>query len=157
VNQIIPLGTKGGAGNLVIAEIKLIHINDDLFSQTGEIKQDKVDLVARLGGDWYCRVTKENLFRIVKPLTNMGIGIDALPERVRNSFVLSGNDLGQLANVVSLPTDEEAEEIMYDPDIKEILDSTIGDETTRTIALQTKARELLATGDVSAAWKVLLI
>lgn len=157
VSQIIPLGTEGGAGNLVIAEIKLIHINDDLFSQTGEVEQDKVDLVARLGGDWYCRITKENLFRLAKPLTNIGIGIDALPDTIRNSFILSGNDLGQLANVESLPADEEVEEIMFEADIREILDSTIGDETTRTIALQTKAKELLAAGNVTLAWKVLLI
>lgn len=157
VKQIIPLGNEAGAGNLVIAEIKLIHINEDILNEEGNIDQGKVDLVARLGGDWYCRVTKESLFKIAKPLSKLGIGVDALPEYVKNSFVLTGNDLGQLGNVESLPGEYEVEEMMLDSDIRDLLDSTIGDPNTRTMALHTKAKELLASGEVIKAWKVLLI
>lgn len=157
VNQIIPLGNDAGAGNLVIAEIKLIHINENILDEEGNIDQGKVDLVARLGGDWYCRVTKENLFKIAKPLANLGIGVDGLPTHIKNSFVLTGNDLGQLGNVKNLPNEEEVEAIMLDQDIRDLLDSTIGDSNTRTMALHTKAKELLANGEVFKAWKVLLI
>lgn len=157
VNQIIPLGKEAGAGNLVIAEIKLIHISEKILDGAGSIDQEKVDLVARLGGDWYCRVTKEGLFKIAKPLAKLGIGVDALPAHVKNSFVLSGNDLGQLGNVQCLPSETEVEEIMLDADIRDLLDSTIGDSTTREIALHSKAKEFLKMGDVVNAWKILLI
>ncbi|MDB5012521.1 MAG: Flavin reductase like domain protein [Daejeonella sp.] len=157
VKQIIPLGNEAGAGNLVIAEIKLIHINEDILNEDGNIDQEKVDLVARLGGDWYCRVTKESLFKIAKPLAKLGIGVDALPAHVKNSFILTGNDLGQLGNVESLPSEEEVEEMMLDSDIRDLLNNTIGDPNTRTIALHTKAKELLVNGEVITAWKVLLI
>lgn len=157
VKQIIPLGNDAGAGNLIIAEIKIIHISEHILNEEGNIDQEKIDLVARLGGDWYCRVTNENLFKIAKPLAKIGIGIDALPHFVKNSVVLTGNDLGQLGNVESLPSEEEVEELMLDSDIRDLIDSTIGDPHTRTIALHNKAKEFLALGDVAKAWKVLLI
>ncbi|WP_400260950.1 flavin reductase family protein [Sphingobacterium sp. SG20118] len=85
VNDVISLGKHGGAGNLVIAEVKRIHINEDLLDSNGKIDPHKMDLVARLGGDWYCRVTSDNLFKIAKPIDNagIGIGVDAFPKEVK--------------------------------------------------------------------------
>ncbi|MHC8947663.1 flavin reductase family protein [Sphingobacterium hungaricum] len=111
VNDVISLGKSGGSGNLVIAEVKRVHINEGILDDNGQIDPHKIDLVARLGGDWYCRVTKDNLFKIAKPsdFAGMGIGIDAFPEAVKNSNVLTGNNLGLLALVKTLPSDEEVE------------------------------------------------
>lgn len=103
VNKVIPLGDKGGAGNLVIAEIKLMHISESILDMNGKIDQLKTDFVARMGGDWYCRANGENTFKVPKPNTQIGIGIDALPEAIRHSKILTGNDLGQLGNLTQLP------------------------------------------------------
>jgi len=156
VRDVISLGENPGAGNLILAEIKLMHIQEDILDADGRIDQAKIDLVARLGGDWYCRVTADNLFKVAKPLTTLGIGVDALPSAIRNSKVLTGNNLGQLGNVEQLPTDEEIEALAIQPEIKEILDATIGDENTRTQQLHLKAKQLLDQGEVFTAWKVLL-
>lgn len=157
IRDVIHLGENAGAGNLILAEIKLIHIREDILDEEGKIDQAKIDLVARLGGDWYCRVTKDNLFKVAKPLTTLGIGVDALPSAIRNSKILTGNNLGQLGNVEVLPSDEEIESMKQDPEVKEILDATIGDPQTRQTHLQTKAKQLLDNGEVNAAWKILLI
>ena len=130
VRQVIPLGENAGAGNLVLAEIKLIHIREEILDGSGKIDQAKIDLVARLGGDWYCRVS-DNLFKVEKPVRTLGIGVDALPSAIRNSEFLSGNNLGQLGNVESLPTYEEIESFKSDPELRQILDTTIGDRTNR--------------------------
>ncbi|HTK20231.1 MAG TPA: hypothetical protein VL442_11975, partial [Mucilaginibacter sp.] len=151
------LGDGPGAGNLVIAEIKLIHINEKILDADGKIDQQKLELVARLGGDWYCRVSKDNLFKVAKPVRTMGIGVDSIPYAIRNSKVLTGNNLGQLGNVEILPTDEEAETYSQSPEIKEILDATIGDSQNREMQLHLKAKQLLDEGMVEEAWKVLLI
>ena len=157
VRDVIHLGDTPGAGNLILADVKLIHIRDEILDETGKIDQAKIDLVARLGGDWYCRVTPENLFRVAKPLTTLGIGVDALPYAVRNSAILSGNNLGQLGNVEHLPEDREIEDMKSDPAVRDILDATIGDQTTRTTLLHTLARGWLEEGRVADAWKLLLM
>jgi flavin reductase (DIM6/NTAB) family NADH-FMN oxidoreductase RutF len=157
VNEVKPLGDGPGAGNLIIAEIKLIHINEAVLNAEGQIDQAKLDLVARLGGDWYCRVTKDNLFRVTKPVRTMGIGVDAIPYAIRNSKVLTGNNLGQLGNVEGLPTDEQIEDYSQSPEIKDLLDATIGDSQTRELQLHLKAKQLLDDDRVDEAWKVLLI
>lgn len=157
VKQVIPLGDQPGAGNLVLAEIKLIHISDKVLDEQGKIDQAKMDLVARLGGDWYCRVTQDNLFQVAKPLATLGMGMDALPAAIRHSHVLSANNLAQLANVEQMPTSEDVESVKQFPAVKEILDATIGDANTREVHLQTYAKVLLDAGDVITAWKVLLV
>jgi len=157
VNDIISLGRTAGAGNLIIAEIKLMHINESVLDNDGKIDQLKMDHVARLGGDWYCRVTPENLFKVAKPVKTVGIGVDAIPFAVRNSKILTGNNLGQLGNVESLPTDEEIEAYAQRDEIKEILDGTIGDAQTRETQLHLKAKELLEAERVKEAWIVLLV
>ncbi len=103
VLEVKSLGENGGAGQLVICEVMCIHINDELLVEDKKIDQTKIEHVARLGGDWYCKVSAENLFKVAKPNTQLGIGIDALPQAIRDSKILSGNHLGQLANVDEMP------------------------------------------------------
>ncbi len=157
VTEVIPLGEKNGAGNLVLAEIKLIHIKEEILDSEGKIDQAKIDLVARLGGDWYCRVTPENLFKVAKPLTTLGIGVDALPLAVRKSVVLTGNDLGMLGNIENLPSAEEIDDMQWNANVKDILDATIGDPQQRERELHELARQFLAVGNVADALKVVLL
>jgi len=157
VNDIISLGNGPGAGNLIVAEIKLMHINEAVLDADGKIDQTKMDQVARLGGDWYCRVTKDNLFTVEKPNRHIGVGVDALPHHVRNSSVLTGNDLGKLGNLTTLPDDAAIELFAQSDGIKEILDATIGDSHTRELQLHLKAKTLLAEGRVEDAIRILLI
>lgn len=157
VTEVKQLGELPGAGNLVFAEIKRIHIKEEILDEAGKIDQQKLDLVARLGGDWYCRVTPENLFKVAKPLTTLGIGVDALPSGVRNSMVLTGNDLGMLGNVEHLPDADEVDEIRNHPAVKEILDATIGDATNRDRELHELAKIWLAEGKIYEALKIVLL
>lgn len=156
VREVISLGNEAGAGNLVLAEIKLIHIQEDILDDSGKIDQEKIDLVARLGGDWYCRVSPENLFKVEKPVRTLGIGVDSIPSAIRNSDILTGNNLGQLGNVEALPTDKEIEEFQFDSELRQILNATIGDNHTRARELHQYAKSLLEIGNVADAWKVLL-
>jgi flavin reductase (DIM6/NTAB) family NADH-FMN oxidoreductase RutF len=157
VKEVIHLGDNPGAGNLILAEVKLIHIREEVLDAEGKIDQAKIDLVARLGGDWYCRVTPESLFKVAKPLTTLGLGVDALPKAVRNSKVLTGNDLGVLGNIEQFPSDEEVDAAYTWPQVKEILDATIGDSGNRERELHELARQLLNEGKVNEALKVLLL
>jgi flavin reductase (DIM6/NTAB) family NADH-FMN oxidoreductase RutF len=108
VQQVIELGSDGGAGNLVVCKVLKLHIDETKLNEHGAIDQTKIDLVARMGGDWYCRANGNALFELVKPLTICGIGVDALPEHIRLSHQLSGNELGMLGNVEIMPTEEDS-------------------------------------------------
>lgn len=157
IREVISLGENPGAGNLVLAEIRLIHISEEILDESGKIDQAKIDLVARLGGDWYCRVTPENLFKVAKPLTTLGIGIDALPKGVRNSKVLTGNDLGILGNIEQLPSADDIDAAGQWPQVKEVWDATIGDAVNRERELHELARQFLREGKISEALKVVLL
>jgi flavin reductase (DIM6/NTAB) family NADH-FMN oxidoreductase RutF len=157
IREVIHLGENPGAGNLILAEVKLIHIKEEILDEDGKIDQAKIDLVARLGGDWYCRVTPENLFKVAKPLTTLGIGVDALPVAVRNSKVLTGNDLGMLGNIEHLPDADEIDAIQNNSEVKEIFDATIGDMNNRERELHELAREWLSKGNIIDALKVVLL
>jgi flavin reductase (DIM6/NTAB) family NADH-FMN oxidoreductase RutF len=155
VNQIVPLGTEGGAGNLVICEVKLIHVNTDVLNAVGKIDQQKIDLVARLGGDWYARAHGDALFEVPKPLTTLGMGVDALPDEFKNSKILTGNNLGMLGNTEILPDASDIE--VYKRMNKELLhahQTLIGDELIE--AKHKIAHDLLEKKEVESAWKVLL-
>ena len=157
VNEVISLGDQGGAGNLVICEIKMIHISEDILDDNGTIDPDKIKLVGRMGGNWYCKTTNESIFEVVKPIRNLGIGIDKIPQRIRNSYILSGNDLGMLGNIEALPSLEEVE--IYRKEnytINEILNFSGEDEEARE-GLHHRAKELLSQGKIESAWKTLLI
>ena len=153
VLEVKPLGTEGGAGNLVICEVLRMHIDDSLLDENKKIDQRKIHHIARLGGDWYCKVDETNLFTVPKPNTELGIGVDALPESIRNSDILTGNDLGHLANVREMPTIEPS---FDDTHLKNIIQyySLNPDEMEKE--LHAYAKKLLAEGKVKEAWQVLL-
>jgi flavin reductase (DIM6/NTAB) family NADH-FMN oxidoreductase RutF len=153
VNQIIPLGTEGGAGNLVIAEVLMMHIDESILDADNNIDPTKLDLVARLGGNWYARVNPASMFEVEKPNIKLGIGFDQLPASIRNSTILTGNELAQLANVNELPVIDAA---FNDIQLKNIIQyySINPDDMERE--LHTYAKALLAEGKVMDAWQILL-
>lgn len=151
VREIIELGQHGGAGNLVIAEVVMMHIVDEILDpETKMIDQQKIDLVARMGGDWYCRASRNALFKVAKPLTTIGIGVDALPEKIRRSKTLTGNHLGQLGNVEKFPSQEEIAEYLATGAVED-LKKARGESDLHVLAA-----DLLNHGKVAEAWKVLL-
>jgi flavin reductase (DIM6/NTAB) family NADH-FMN oxidoreductase RutF len=153
VNQVIPLGTEGGAGNLVIAEILMMHIDESVLNADNKIDQTKLDLVARLGANWYARVNANTLFEVPKPNLNLGIGFDALPASIKNSAILSGNDLGMLANVSELPF---VDPTFHDDTLKNIIQYFSINPDDMEKELHHYAKKLLQKNQVDAAWQVLL-
>jgi flavin reductase (DIM6/NTAB) family NADH-FMN oxidoreductase RutF len=153
VLEVKSLGEQGGAGQLVLCEVLCVHVADELLDADKKIDQRKLALVARLGGDWYCKVTPENLFQVAKPNTKLGIGVDALPESIRHSSTLTGNQLGQLANVHELPAVDIAFE---DAHLKNIVQYFSINPTDMEVELHRYAAQLLDAGNVAAAWQVLL-
>lgn len=155
VLEVKELGTEGGAGNLVICEVTKIHIHDSVLDESGAIDQKKIDLVARMGGNWYCRADENSMFEIGKPITTCGVGFDALPEDIRQSNILSGNDLGKLAGVEELPNETDVNEYK----LIELSDLfvTLEDEPEQLEkALHERAKELLNENKLEEAWKTLL-
>lgn len=150
VNEIIELGLEGGAGNLIICEVLKIHINEAVLDESGAIDQYKIDLVSRMGGNWYSRAN-QGLFEVPKPITTLGIGVDNIPEFIKSSPVFSGNDLGMLGNIESLPSEEEISIFVSENfAVKGVLSSDDDEK------IQRKAKEYLNKQDVLSAWKVLL-
>lgn len=149
-----PLGTGPGAGNLVICEALRMHIDDSILDPaTGRIDQQRFPLVARLGEDWYCSVEPANLFRVEKPNVHLGIGIDALPAAIRQSRILTGNELGQLANVHVMPSVDPS---FDDERLRHIFQYYGISPEEMEAELHSYARQLLKEGKVSEAWQVLL-
>lgn len=151
--EVYKTGEEGGAGNLVICEVLQMHIKDEVLGPDQMIDPHKIDLVARMGKDYYCRASGDAVFEVPKPNLKLGIGFDQLPGKVRNSKVLTGNDLGMLANVDVLPLVGTLEE---DARLKEIFRQYAGDQEAVTQALHTYAQSLLKKGDIDRAWNVLL-
>jgi flavin reductase (DIM6/NTAB) family NADH-FMN oxidoreductase RutF len=150
INDIIELGTEGGAGNLIICEVLKIHIHESILDEKKLIVQEKLDLVSRMGGNWYSRANK-GLFEIPKPLLTLGIGVDAIPDFIKESTLFNGNDLGCLGNVEQLPTESEIEDFLKENiEIKGILSNADEDK------IQLKAKEYLEKNDAEKAWKILL-
>ncbi len=145
VNQVLPLGTEGGAGNLIICEVIYIHVNETiLYPDTSIIDPHKIDLVSRMGGDWYCRANGDALFEIEKPVRNKGIGVDQIPNNIKESTILTGNDLGQLGNVEQLPSEEY------------IIEHGKVAENKSATEIHIMAHELLLNRKVNEAWAILL-
>lgn len=153
VQEVKSLGEQGGAGQLVIAEVLCMHVDESILDEDGKIDQCKLKLVARLGGDWYCRVDETNLFKVPKPNTELGIGIDNLPPGIRNSSFLTGNHLGMLANVHTLP---EIDPVFSDDRLKEIVQYYAVNPQEMEKELHRYAGALLNEGNIAAAWQVLL-
>lgn len=155
VRDVVELGDQGGAGNLVICEVLRMHIKEEVVAEDGFIDQDKIDLVGRMGRDWYCRTNGDALFNVEKPHVRLGIGVDMIPNAIRNSTILTGNNLGQLGNVERLPDAEEINAFADDYRVREIVNSA-ADGMEKREALHTLAQELLEENQVWDAWKVLL-
>ena len=153
VRDIIVTGTEGGAGNLIICEVLVMHINDAILNEKKQIDPHKIDLVARMGADFYCRASGAAIFEVAKPNTELGIGVDALPESIRKSNILTGNNLGMLANVNEMPFVDPA---FSDDKLKNIIQyySINPDEMDKE--LHSYAKELLDAGKINEAWQVLL-
>lgn len=149
IKDIVPLGDQGGAGNLVICEVVLAHISDEVLDANKQIDPFKLDAVARMGANWYCRAQGESIFEVPKPLQTMGIGVDNIPLAIRNSKVLTGNDLGLLGNVERIPSLAEVKDFSESQQVKWANER--GQEANHLLASQ-----YLQSGKVSEAWKVLL-
>ena len=147
VNEIMELGTEGGAGNLIIAEVVKLHIKESVLDAEGKIDAVKIDTVARMGANWYNR-SKEGMFEVLKPIRTMGIGVDALPISIRNSTVLTGNDLGMLGNVDAFPLEADVDKFAKEHD------QYVGIDLLKK---HTFAKAFLEKNDVISAWKVLLM
>ncbi|MCV9386961.1 flavin reductase family protein [Reichenbachiella ulvae] len=155
VIEVKPLGDGPGAGNLVVSEVLRVHIRPEYLGADGKLDSHKLDLVARMGGSWYCRATRDAMFEIPKPLQKKGIGVDALPESARNSTVLTGNNLGRLGNVESLPSEQEVNELSYLNEIKVIVGSEL-DRDHLIELLHQKAQQWLNEGEVKKALSLVL-
>jgi flavin reductase (DIM6/NTAB) family NADH-FMN oxidoreductase RutF len=150
VNKVEALGKEGGAGNLVISEVVKIHLHSSILDENGRIDPYKIDQVARIGGNWYSRA-KEGLFKVPKPLSNLGVGVDAIPAHIRSSKVLTGNDLGMLGNVEAIPSEKEIDEFVASHiEIRSLLS---GGERKE---VELRAQEYLKQNEVLSAWKLLL-
>jgi flavin reductase (DIM6/NTAB) family NADH-FMN oxidoreductase RutF len=155
VNEVKELGHEGGAGNLIICEVLRMHVREDLIDEKGLIDQHKIDLVSRMGGDWYVRANEQSMFEIKKPITTCGIGFDALPIDIRNSRVLSGNDLGQLAGIEELPNETDVNEYKL-IELSELFVSLENDAIELEAQLHQKAKALLSENKLEEAWLTLL-
>jgi flavin reductase (DIM6/NTAB) family NADH-FMN oxidoreductase RutF len=154
VKDVVELGTEGGAGNLVICEVVRIHINEEILDANGRIDPEKIDLIARMGGDWYSRA-KLGLFEVAKPNEKIGIGVDQIPSDIRLSKVLTGNHLGQLGNSEALPDETSVNEYKL-TELAELFIEFEDDAQKLESALHAKAASFLNEGKVNDAWLTLL-
>ncbi len=156
VNEVKALGDQGGAGNLVICEVIVAHVNEEILDEQGVIDPHKLDAVARLGGDWYSRASGDSLFKIPKPIRTLGIGIDQIPAEIRNSSILSGNNLGRLGNVEQLPTSDEIASFGESELVQEMRLRFKNHPDSWTDHLHLEAKAVLEAGEVEKAWLILL-
>jgi flavin reductase (DIM6/NTAB) family NADH-FMN oxidoreductase RutF len=155
VKEVIELGTEGGAGNLIICEVIKIHIDESILNYEGMIDQTKIDLVARMGGDWYCRANSVSMFEITKPISTCGIGFDALPRDIKSSKFLSGNNLGQLAGIEKIPNETMVNEYKL-LELSDLFVSLEDNPVALELALHNRAQVLLEENKLEEAWLALL-
>ena len=156
VNEVISLGDEGGAGNLIVCEVVLMHLKEEILNEQGMPDPIKADLVGRMGGDWYCRANGDALFELPKPNKNLGIGYDQIPQIIRNSVVLSGNNLGRLGNIEKLPDAEAVSVFGTRPEIEEIKLRFKNDPESLEYHMHTMAQEFLRNDELENAWLTLL-
>jgi flavin reductase (DIM6/NTAB) family NADH-FMN oxidoreductase RutF len=157
VNDVIELGDKGGAGNLVICEVLLMHISEDVLNENQHIDAQLIDLVSRMGGGDYCRASGSSVFAIEKPIAKRGMGIDNLPEYIKNSKVLTGNNLGQLGNFEKLPEKSAVKETKQNSKVKALTEKFSDTPEELHFHLQVLAKESLDNGNGEFAWRVLML
>ena len=153
--EIKELGNEGGAGNLIICKILKMHIAKRLLNDKQMIDQEKLDLIARMGGDWYCRTDKNSMFEIKKPMTSKGIGFDELPNEILNSSILSGNDLGKLAGIETLPDETKVNDFKL-IELSDVFLKYEDNASALEKELHQKAKDFLLNNELEAAWKTLL-
>ena len=156
VKEVIALGSNPGAGNLIIAEVVLAHFKDEIIGENGMPDPFKADLVGRMGGDWYAHAQGDSIFKLPKPNRNLGIGVDQIPVRIQNSFVLTGNNLGRLANVSELPSESQIEGFAATVEIREIKSRFKHDSESFENHLHELAQKFLENDEVEKAWLTLL-
>lgn len=149
VNNVQHLGKEGGAGNLIICEVLKMHIHETILDEHGKIDQYKIDQVARMGGNWYSRANM-GMFEVPKPLSILGIGVDKLPPEIKNSLILTGNDLGKLGNVEQLPEKSDIETFIRENQLLEFLEESTPEK------IHAIAQEYLKKNDTTSAWKILM-
>ncbi|HAS42461.1 MAG TPA: flavin reductase [Microscillaceae bacterium] len=152
VKDVIETGQEGGAGNLIICEVVLAHFNENILDEEGKVDTIKADLVGRMGANWYCRANGEALFEVTKPIRNKGIGVDLMPETVRNSHILTGNNLGKLGNIEQLPEQAEVAKFRESQEIQALLKGESGLEAN----LHRLAQKYLENNQLNEAWLTLL-
>ncbi len=155
VIEVKELGDQGGAGNLVICEVQRIHLKEEILDEMGMVDQHKIDLVSRMGGNWYCRADEGSMFEITKPITSVGIGFDGLPEDVRSSSVLTGNNLGQLAGIEELPNETDVNEYKL-IELSDLFISLEDEPSKLELELHNRAQKLLEENKLDEAWMTLL-
>jgi flavin reductase (DIM6/NTAB) family NADH-FMN oxidoreductase RutF len=155
VQQVIETGMGGGAGNLVLCEVVRIHVDEDLLDERGKIDQRRIDLVGRMGGNFYCRAHGDALFELAQPSTQIGVGVDALPPEARNSRILTGNDLGQLGTLLQVPDETLVNEYKL-TELSDIFIALKDRHTELEESLHRRAQDLLRAGHLEEAWKTLL-
>ena len=155
VNEVVELGTGGGAGNLVICEVLKIHVDESVLDENKMIDQQKIDLVARMGGNWYCRADKNAMFEVVKPIMTVGIGYDQIPEDIRSSSILTGNDLGKLGGIEELPNETDVNEFKL-IELSEYFVSLEDEPVKLEQKLHEIAKNYLNENKIEEAWKTLL-
>lgn len=155
VNEVVELGHEGGAGNLVICEVVKIHIHEEVLDANQMIVQKKIDLVARMGGNWYCRADENSMFEIAKPITTCGIGYDNIPDDIKNSKILTGNDLGFLGGIEELPNETDVNEYKL-LELSDLFLSLEDQPDALEDALHKKAQQLLKVNKLNEAWMTLL-
>ncbi len=146
VREIVELGQEGGAGNLIICEVVMVHVADHVLDQDQKIDPFKIDTVARMGGNWYCR-SKDAMFEVPKPLSTLGVGVDAIPGHARNSDILTGNDLGKLGNVDELPSEDQVKAYAVEHDLYGM----------SLVEKHKKTKELIRKGQLMEAWNIILL
>ncbi len=156
VKEVIHLGQEGGAGNLIVCEVLLAHFHDDIFDSQGKPDPFKADLVGRMGGDWYCRANGDALFTLPKPNREKGIGVDQIPAGIRDSTVLTGNNLGRLGNISALPSAEEVAEFAKKPEIQELMQRFKNHRESLEYHLHQHAQTFLNDNQLHKAWLTLL-
>jgi flavin reductase (DIM6/NTAB) family NADH-FMN oxidoreductase RutF len=156
VNDVIHLGEEGGAGNLILAEVKMMHIKEELLDENGKPDPFKLDLVARMGGDYYTRASGDSLFTLPKPNSKIGIGYDQIPQNVLKSHVLTANNLGRLGNITALPTKAETNAFTESEEIREIIKRFQNDQESLENHLHQLAKKYLESNELEKAWLTLL-
>ncbi|WP_187262720.1 flavin reductase family protein [Pontibacter beigongshangensis] len=157
VNDIIRLGKEGGAGNLVICEVLLIHVQEAVLDEKGRIDPYELDAVARMGGDYYIRANGDNIFMLPKPSRDIGMGIEQLPDFIRNSTILTGNNLARLANIPMPPIEPAVKAFKKEPIVAYTINKFKDQPEKLQLELEILGKKLLEDNQVQAAWKVLLL